>query len=232
MTPFLYVICGALALLLFLLLWALRRSSGTRGKTGLSEEQPRTNIQYFPQIQQSLSPADREFLMEKGGPELTRRVFRERREITRDFLKALDEEFSRLLRLARIIAALSPEVVPMQEFERVRLSVVFRLRLQAIHLRLALGSDADAATKRGERYREPPERAHGNGDEGARGASRVGGGNGVSGRPERRASRLSDQQSRWPRPLLPASEPARAIRCGKMRRAAADCARESCRRVR
>jgi len=140
MTPFLYVICGAAALLLFLLLWALRRSSGTRGKNGLSEDQPRTNIQYFPQIQQSLSPADREFLMEKGGPELTRRVFRERRKITVDFLRALDEEFSRLLRLARIIAALSPEVVPMQEFERVRLSVVFHFRLQAIHLRLALGA--------------------------------------------------------------------------------------------
>jgi hypothetical protein len=139
-TPFLYLVCGAAAILLILLAWALRGSSGRRGRSGFLEEQARSNIQYFPQIQQALSKADREFLFAKGGPELAREALRERRKAALDFVSALDDEFSRLLRLARVIAALSPEVAPMQEFERVRLSVVFHWRLQTIRVRLAMGA--------------------------------------------------------------------------------------------
>jgi hypothetical protein len=140
MTPFLYGICGAATLLVFLLVWALRRSSGTRRRGGFLEEQSRSNIQYSLQIQQSLGSADYEFLLAKGGAELAGSVVRERRKIALDFLSALNDEFSRLLRLARIIASLSPEVAPMQEFERVRLSVVFHLRLRSIRVRLAFGT--------------------------------------------------------------------------------------------
>jgi hypothetical protein len=140
MTPLLYIMFGAAALLVFLLIWAMRRTSGTRHRAGFLEEQERSNIQYFPQIQQSLSPEDYEFLAAKGGKGLARTVVGERRKIAVDYLSALDEEFSRMLRLARIIATLSPEVAPMQEFERVRLSLVFRLRLRSIRVRLALGT--------------------------------------------------------------------------------------------
>jgi len=140
MTAFLYVVSGVAVLLLVLLGWALRSPSDPRKKSGPLEEPRRSNIQYFPQIQQALAPADRKFLLEKGGRELARSVARERRKVALRFLSSLDEEFSRLLRLARIIASLSPEVAPMQEFERMRLTVVFHSRLQALRVGLALGA--------------------------------------------------------------------------------------------
>jgi hypothetical protein len=140
MTPFLYALFGATTLLLVLLLWALRSSPGRDGRRGLPEEQTRSNIQYFSQVQQALSEADREFLLSRGGPELAREALRERRQAALEFVAALEEEFSRLLRLARVIASLSPEVAPMQEFERVRLSVLFGFRLQVIRVRLAVGA--------------------------------------------------------------------------------------------
>ncbi len=140
MTAFLYVVSGVAVLLLILLGWALRSPSATRKKSGPLEEHRRSNIQYFPQIQQALAAADQKFLLEKGGTELARGVARERRKVAFSFLSALDEEFSRLLRLARIIASLSPEVAPMQEFERVRLTVAFQCRLQALRVGLALGA--------------------------------------------------------------------------------------------
>lgn len=140
MTAFLYVVSGVAVLLLILLGWALRSPSDPRKKSGPLEEHRRSNIQYFPQIQQALAAADQKFLLEKGGTELARSVARERRKVALSFLSALDEEFSRLLRLARIISSLSPEVAPIQEFERVRLTLAFRYRLQALRVELALGA--------------------------------------------------------------------------------------------
>jgi len=140
MTPFLYIVSGVAVLLLVLLGWALRGATGKRKKSGPLEEHPRSNIQYFPQMRQALAAADRKFLLEKGGAELARSVGRERRKVAQHFLLELDQEFSRLLRLAKVITALSPEVAPMQEFERVRLSLVFHWRLQALRVRLALGA--------------------------------------------------------------------------------------------
>jgi hypothetical protein len=141
MTPLLYILwCSTVALLLILVTWASRGTSGEQRRRGILQEPARRNIQYFPQMQQALSPEDREFLLEKGGAELARKVFGERRRIAGEYLQAMNEEFSRLLRMARIIATLSPKVAPMQEFERMRLSVVFYWRLRAIRLRLALGA--------------------------------------------------------------------------------------------
>jgi hypothetical protein len=140
MTTFLYVVSSVALLLLMLLGWALRSSSGTRKKSGPLEEHPRSNIQYFPQMRQALAAADQKFLLKKGGAELARSIGRERREVARHFLLELDEEFSRLLRLAKVITALSPEVAPMQEFERLRLTIVFQWRLQALRMGLALGA--------------------------------------------------------------------------------------------
>jgi hypothetical protein len=140
MTPFLYAICAVTVLLIGILIWSLRQPTARRGRLGLLEEQARSHVQYFPQIQQALGRADRDFLHARGGPALARSVERERRKVARDFLRGLDEEFGRLLRLARIIAALSPEVVTLQEFERLRLAALFRWRLQGIRVRLALGA--------------------------------------------------------------------------------------------
>lgn len=140
MTPFLYVLFGAALLLLLLLVGLLHSSPDRRGKGGGLEDQARSNIEYCPQIQQALSSADREFLVARAGSKRAREVVRQRRRATLDFLSALDDEFSQLLRLARVIAKLSPEVAPLQEFERVRLGMVFHFHLQAIRLRLALSA--------------------------------------------------------------------------------------------
>jgi|SRR5271154_3423367 len=140
MTAFLDVVSGAAVLLLVLLGWALRGAPGTKKKSGPLEEHPRSNIQYFPQMRQALAAADQKFLLEKGGAELARSVDRERRKVARHFLLELDQEFSRLLRLAKVITALSPEVAPVQEFERVRLSIMFHWRLQALRVALTLGA--------------------------------------------------------------------------------------------
>jgi hypothetical protein len=140
MTPFLWAVSALPVLLIALLIWSLRRPTARRGRLGALEEQARSHVQYFPQIQQALRRADCDFLQARGGPALARSVERERRKVARDFLRCLDDEFGRLLRLARIIAALSPEVATLQEFERLRLTVLFRWRLQGIRVRLTLGA--------------------------------------------------------------------------------------------
>jgi len=140
MMPLYYFVWFGLAfLLLALLIWALQSSPRPRKTRASLEEQQRGNIEYFGQIQQVLSAEDREYLSRKGPAGLAQSVDRERRRVALDFLQALDEEFSRLLRLARVIAMLSPEVAPLQEIERMRFSVVFRWRLQVIRARIAFG---------------------------------------------------------------------------------------------
>src|SRR5260370_40005418 len=55
------------------------------------------------------------------------------------YLAALRGDFQSLLRMARVIAALSPEVVAVQEFERLRLTGMFAWRYQLIRWRLWTG---------------------------------------------------------------------------------------------
>jgi hypothetical protein len=55
------------------------------------------------------------------------------------YLSELRHEFERLLRSAKIIAALSPEIGVGQEFERLSLSVRFFWRFRMIQMALYLG---------------------------------------------------------------------------------------------
>ena len=57
-------------------------------------------------------------------------------------LAAIRRDFEQSLRVARIVAVLSPEVSGSHEYERLRLSVVFRMRFYAIKLRLHMGTVA------------------------------------------------------------------------------------------
>jgi hypothetical protein len=133
---------GLVAGLLLLLGWALR-SPQKQGKPtfdpGIFEESGRRHVTYFPQILRSMSREDREFLASRGGRPLDRRVQRERRRIALRYLSLLREDFRKLLRLARVIAVLSPEVAAGQEFERFRLNAEFALRYQVIRMKLHLG---------------------------------------------------------------------------------------------
>jgi len=135
MTGALFIFFPVVAALLLLLAWGLG-SSGTRlgGKFDLGslEESGRRHATYFALIRQAASPADQEFLARRGSPQMARRVQRERLMVALLYLTQLREDFERLLRLARAIAALSPVVGPRQELERLWLSWKFWWRFQVI----------------------------------------------------------------------------------------------------
>lgn len=127
-----------LAVLLF---WALRGASERKcGEEGLSviENAPR-HVSHMAQIRQALDDADLRFAASKGGEFLAARLRRERRQVVLLYLGAIRKDFEKLLRIARIIALLSPDVSSAREYERLRLSIAFRLRFQLIKLRLMIG---------------------------------------------------------------------------------------------
>jgi hypothetical protein len=135
MTGALFIFFPVVAALLLLLAWGLR-SPGTRlgGKFDLGslEESGRRHATYFALIRQAASTADIEFLARHGSPRLACRVQRERRRVALLYLTQLREDFQRLLRLARAIAALSPALGSRQELERLWLSWEFWWRFQMI----------------------------------------------------------------------------------------------------
>jgi hypothetical protein len=135
MTATLFIFCGIVAALLLVLGWALRSpGKSARGKFNLAslEESGRRHATYVALIKQAASPADMEFLAKRGSPEIVRRVRRERRRVALLYLTHLREDFQRLLRLARAVAALSPAVGSRQELERLWLSLEFSWRYQLI----------------------------------------------------------------------------------------------------
>jgi hypothetical protein len=133
---------GIVATLLLLLAWALRGTE-VLTKSGASsngfEQSNRRHVNFLPQIRQALASADYEFLAGRGTHVLQRRVRRERRDVALAYLSALRQEFQGLLRMARIIAVLSPEIVAVQEFERLRLTVKFMWRYEMIRMTLRVG---------------------------------------------------------------------------------------------
>jgi hypothetical protein len=141
-TAALVIFSVTVALLLLLLAWALR-TSGTvaRGNFDLAdlEETDRRHVTYFALIRQAMSPADMEFLLRRGSREIALRVRRERRRVALMYLAQLREDFQRLIRLARAVAALSPAVGSRQELERLWLSLEFSWRYQMIHAGLYYG---------------------------------------------------------------------------------------------
>jgi hypothetical protein len=138
----LILLVGFVAGLLLLLVWALR-GAGKLPKSSASaiplERSDRLHVGFLPQVRQALDAADYEFLAGKGGPALQQRVRRERRDVTLAYLSALRLEFEDLLRMARIIAKLSPEIVALQEFERLLLTAKFMLRYGMIRMKLRVG---------------------------------------------------------------------------------------------
>ena len=133
---------GFVAILLLALGWALRSPRKQR-KLEVDprplEELGQRHVTYLPQIRQAFATTDYEFLSEKASLEVQRRVRRERRGVALAYLAALRGNFQSLLRMARVIAALSPEVVAVQEFERLRLTGMFAWRYQMIRWRLWTG---------------------------------------------------------------------------------------------
>jgi hypothetical protein len=138
---FFFVAVTAVVALAGLLFWSVRGASQRkrfdRAASG-SDHTPR-HISYVAQIRQSMDPADFEFAKGKGGRRLQTRLRRERRQVTLLYLAAIRRDFEQSLRVARIIAVLSPEVSGPHEYQRLRLAITFRWRLQMIKARLLCG---------------------------------------------------------------------------------------------
>jgi hypothetical protein len=94
---------------------------------------------YLPQIQQAFAEKDYDFLSKNASREVLRRVRQERRGVALAYLAALREDFQSLLRMARVIAALSPELAAVDEFERLRLTAKFAWQYEMIRWKLLAG---------------------------------------------------------------------------------------------
>lgn len=138
----LFLFCGLLAILLVVLIWALRVPRQLRESdphSALLEETGKRHVNFLPQIRQALAETDYLYLSRKAPALVVRRVRRERRRVALAYLSAVREDFHSLLRMAKIIARLSPEVVTLHEFERVRLTLVFAWHYQMVRLQLRAG---------------------------------------------------------------------------------------------
>jgi hypothetical protein len=94
---------------------------------------------YLPQIRQAFAEKDFNFLSKNASREVLQRVRQERRNVALAYLAALRGDFQDLLRMARLIAVLSPELAAVHEFERLRLTATFAWQCEAIRLRLLAG---------------------------------------------------------------------------------------------
>jgi hypothetical protein len=133
---------GFVTALLLVLGWALwkprvRKNLETDPRSLEDRGQRHTN--YLPQIRQALAATDYDFLAERGSRGMRRRVRRERLNVALAYLSALRGDFESLLKMARAIAVLSPEVAAAHEFERLRLTAEFAWRCQMIRWKLLAG---------------------------------------------------------------------------------------------
>jgi len=134
---------GFAAGLAALLFWALRparRRRRTAGRSVLGSA-PQHLCNMGP-IRRSLDPADLRYVAERGGRDLARRLRRERKRIALLYLGSLRSDFEQLLRIARVVALLSPEISGSYEYERLRLSALFRIRFALVKLHFLFGDAA------------------------------------------------------------------------------------------
>jgi hypothetical protein len=142
LSPTFYLFAVAVGVLLAAFGWSLgslRKRSRRQIDLAELEDFPRDHVTYFPQVQQALQQQDPRYLISRGAPGLAQAIQAERRKIALQYLEGVSQDFQKLLRLARVIAALSPEVAAMQEYERLRLSLQFAWRYRLICLSLKLG---------------------------------------------------------------------------------------------
>ena len=134
-----------LAIAFFGVLWGLQRSRGRAPRVSQSpidlkmENFLPRHYRYFPQVRQTLSISDEEYLNRWAPHDVAQMAHRERRAVARKFLAGLKEDFSNLERLGRMVATLSPVISAEQETERITLSVKFRLLYAMVWLRLSTG---------------------------------------------------------------------------------------------
>jgi hypothetical protein len=142
-TFFILAVVFALALVALLLLASRssRRGRRRRGALAVLDSAPQ-HLCHMGPIRRSQDGADLRYVASRSGRELARRLRRERHEVALLYLDSLRADFEQLLRMARVVALLSPEVSSSHEYERLRLAVQFRFRFQLVKLRLLFGDTA------------------------------------------------------------------------------------------
>jgi hypothetical protein len=142
LNPSLLLLSGCAAALLVLLIWILRdprKSAKPRSHLLGVEDFERRHVTYFPQVRQALAEEDFGYLAAHASLELSRSVRKDRRKVVLAYLSFLRNDFLKLWRLAKVIAALSPKVGASQEFERLRLGLVFYMHYGLIRFKFQFG---------------------------------------------------------------------------------------------
>ena len=127
--------------LLVVLVWAGKpqRRAALSAEETLAVLSSTTHASHLSPIVQALRPEDAEFLEGLGHPELAARLVTQRKRIGLLYLQALQNEFECLLAASRTLAVMSPQLMPMEEFERLKLSIRFELLCGYMRFRLRFG---------------------------------------------------------------------------------------------
>jgi hypothetical protein len=137
---------GLLALLLWLVL--SRHPQRLKGSEAphlpLEDLAPRHAL-YISHIRNALSASDLDYLKSRVTAKTLRRVRKERRQVARQFLAGLGDDYHQLDRMARVVAALSPKVDYKQELWRIWLGLRFRALYELVWVRLYVGPAPVAA---------------------------------------------------------------------------------------
>jgi hypothetical protein len=145
MNAFFFVTLAGVFTLAVTLVWALRRPKAVScslepaSLQAVASRRGRDHATYLTTICQAMSSEDFQFLEARAAARALRRAHRERQRIAFLYLAELRGEFYSLLRLARVIAALSPQIRAAQELERVGLALRFLWRYHLVLLGLYFG---------------------------------------------------------------------------------------------
>ena len=138
-----YFFLAIIGILFVLFVWSLqspkRQAPSAGPPSAIPQDLQGSHISHLPQIRRALAPADFEFASKNIPREALRRMRRERRQVALAYLSALRAELDKLLRTARVIAALSPEVVAGQEVERALLTANFLWRYRMTRMSVWAG---------------------------------------------------------------------------------------------
>jgi hypothetical protein len=132
----------AIALLMMgLLVWAIYP---VRNRTKSAEQlldllsEPR-HYYRLPQILLCLEAKDTEFLIERNYSDLARQVRKERNAIALQFLDSVEDDYRELIETSRVLTAMAPEVVAVEEWQRLRLNMRFSWNCMMLRFRLRTG---------------------------------------------------------------------------------------------
>jgi hypothetical protein len=129
------------AVLAIVLIWSLaaspRRLRARRTREVLSSAPD--HLRSISAMRQAFDDADARYVQEAAGKPAARQLKTERRRVALLYLEAIRADFQQLLRIASVVALLSPTVSGSHEYERMRLSVVFALRFHVLKARIWMG---------------------------------------------------------------------------------------------